>query len=30
MRDLKPNEKKIKEYEKFILIEVACPERKEI
>lgn len=30
MRPLKTNEKKIKEYEKFILIEVACPERKEL
>jgi hypothetical protein len=30
MRPLKPNEKKIKEYKDFILIEVACPERKEI
>ena len=25
MRKLKPNERLIKEYEKFILIEVACP-----
>ena len=25
MRKLKPNEKIIKEYERFILIEVACP-----
>ena len=25
MRKLKPNEKKIKEYDRFVLIEVACP-----
>ena len=25
MRKLKPKEKKIKEYERFVLIEVACP-----
>jgi hypothetical protein len=30
MRDLKANEEFVKEYENFILIEVACPERKKI
>lgn len=25
MRKLKPNEKKIKEYDRFVLIEVLCP-----
>lgn len=30
MRLLKANEKKIKEYENFILIEVACPGRQEL
>lgn len=28
MRKLKPNEKKIKEYDRYILIEVACPHEK--
>lgn len=30
MRELRANEKFIKEYDTFILIEVACPERKKI
>jgi hypothetical protein len=30
MRKLKANEKLIKEYDTYILIEVACPERKEL
>ncbi len=30
MRKLKANEKFIKEYDTYILIEVACPERKKL
>lgn len=30
MRELKPNEKIIREYKDFVLIEVVCPERKEL